>query len=120
MAATFAEKFEQALAEARRADPQFGLRTVARTLAEQDKQKTKTILRRLQKYRPKPGGGAAEVAPTEPTRREIEKAMGLTPDALAPEPDLMDDLAARTREAKDFAAFRAFLSAVRDTDEAVA
>jgi hypothetical protein len=87
MARTFAEKFEEALAERRQAEPEWGLRTLARQLADGDPEKTKTILRRLQKYRPKPGrGGAGEVAPTEPTRREIERALGLPLDALKPEP----------------------------------
>src|SRR4029077_2076115 len=55
--------------------------------ADGDKEKAETIRRRLNKYRPPKGGGAAAVKPTEPTRREIEKAMGLEQDALAPEQD---------------------------------
>lgn len=82
---TFGEKFEDALREARERDPQYGLRTLARSLAKDDAKNTKTILRRLQKYRPKPGGGAAEVTPTEPTRREIERHMGLEVDSLRPD-----------------------------------
>lgn len=108
MGKTFAEKFEEAIQERRQAEPGWGLRTLARQLANNDPEKTKTILRRLQKYRPKPGrGGAGEVAPTEPTRREIERALGLEVDALAPEPDLNDHLATRAREAKEAAAYRA-------------
>ncbi len=87
MAATFAEKFEQALQERRQEDPNYGLRTIARKLADNDPHQTEIIRRRLNKYRPKPSnGGAAKVAPTEPTRREIEDAMGLDQDALKPEP----------------------------------
>lgn len=85
MAATFADKFEKALAEKREKDPAYGLRTLARKLAKDDPRQTEIIRRRLNKYRPKPGGGA-EVAPTEPTRREIEKAMGLRRDTLKPDP----------------------------------
>lgn len=86
MPATFAEKFEQALAEKRDQEPGYGLRTLARELADDDPHQMEIIRRRLNKYRPKPGsGGAAEVAPTEPTRREIEDALGLERDALAPD-----------------------------------
>jgi hypothetical protein len=97
MGASFAEKFEEALDARRESDPGYGLRTLARRLADGDPEKTKTILRRLQKYRPKPGrGGAGEVAPTAPTRWEIEDAMGLRRDELAP--DLDQALVARLRE----------------------
>lgn len=114
MATTFAEKFEQALTEKRVTEPGFGLRTLARQLADGDPEKTKTILRRLQKYRPKPGrGGAGEVSPTSPTRREIERALGLELDALAPEGDLNGDLAARVREARQLAAFRTLMEEMR-------
>jgi hypothetical protein len=66
---TFAEKFEEALAERRQAEPGYGLRTLARQLADGDPEKTKTILRRLQKYRPKArawwrGRGRADRADT--------------------------------------------------------
>jgi len=88
MAETFAEKFERALEEKRREIPGYGLRTLARLLAKDDPKNTEIIRRRLNKYRPKPGsGGAAEVAPTEPSRHEIEAAMGLERDALRPEAD---------------------------------
>ncbi len=87
MATTFAEKFEQALEEKRQTEPGYGLRTLARELAKGDPTKVETIRRRLNKYRPKNGGGAAEVAPTPPTRNEIEGALGLERDALAPERD---------------------------------
>lgn len=86
MAATFAEKFEQALEARRQTDPGFGVRTLARKLADGDPARVETIRRRLNKYRPKPGGGAAEVAPTEPTRHEIEAALGIPADGLKPEP----------------------------------
>lgn len=83
MGYTFAEKFEAALAERREREPGFGLRTLARTLAR-DESEVETIRRRLHKYRPKPNrGGAGEVAPTAPTRWEIEEALGLERDALA-------------------------------------
>jgi hypothetical protein len=88
---TFADKFEQALQDAKQRDPQFGLRTLARTLAKDDPKQLEIVRRRLHKYRPKNGGGGAEVAPTETTRHEIEDAMGLDRDALAPD---VDDLAA--------------------------
>lgn len=95
MAQTFAEKFEEALAQKRSKDSTYGLRTLARKLAKDDPEAIETIRRRLNKYRPKPGrGGAGEVAPTEPTRREIEKAMGLKRDALAPDKDLVAALSA--------------------------
>lgn len=97
MGSTFGEKFEEALGEKRAADPQYGLRTLARHLADGDPAKAETIRRRLNKYRPPKGGGAAEVKPTDPTRREIEKAMGLEVDALAPEPDAV---AAKTDDAE--------------------
>lgn len=87
MGSTFGEKFEQALAEKRQADPGYGLRTLARALADGDVAKAETIRRRLNKYRPPKGGGAAEVKPTDPTRWEIERAMGLEQDTLAPAPD---------------------------------
>lgn len=95
MGQTFAEKFEKALEERRERDPGFGLRTLARNLAKGDPDRAETIRRRLNKYRPKPGnGGSAEVAPTEPSRREIERAMGLDVDALAPDKDAVAALAA--------------------------
>lgn len=114
MGATFAEKFEEALAERRQREPEFGLRTVARRIADGDPEKTKTILRRLQKYRPKPGrGGAGEVAPTPPTRREIERAMDLPEDSLAP--DLAGVLAARAAEAAKADAFDRIRSLLLET-----
>lgn len=85
MGYTFGEKFEAALAEKRAQDEKYGLRTLARKLADNDPHQTEIIRRRLNKYRPPKGGGAAEVAPTEPTRREIEDAMGLERDSLAPD-----------------------------------
>jgi hypothetical protein len=88
MAKTFAEKFEQALADKREQEPGYGLRTLARALAKDDAQQAEIIRRRLHKYRPpKNGGGAAEVKPTISTRREIEKALGVEIDSLAPDPD---------------------------------
>lgn len=90
MAATFAQKFEEALREAREAKPGFGLRTLARQMAKDDPKQTEIIRRRLNKYRPKPGGGAAEVTPTEPTRREIERELGLVMDSLKPDPVPVD------------------------------
>lgn len=89
MAGTFAEKFEQALADKREREPGYGLRTLARTLAKGDPDAIETIRRRLHKYRPPKGGGAAETKPTPPTRHEIEDAMGLERDALAPDKDLV-------------------------------
>lgn len=90
MGQTFAEKFEEALAERRESEPGYGLRTLARKLAKDDPEKIETIRRRLNKYRPKPSnGGAAQVAPTASTRREIEEAMGLEHDSLAPDQDLV-------------------------------
>lgn len=86
MAATFADKFEQALAEKREREPGYGLRTLARTLADNDPHQMEIVRRRLHKYRPPKGGGSAKVSPTEPTRREIEAALGLEVDALKPEP----------------------------------
>lgn len=86
---TFAEKFEEALAERKRVEPGYGLRTLARVLAQDDKTKIETIRRRLNKYRPRPGGGAAEVAPTPSTRREIEVAMGLEDGSLRPDQDAL-------------------------------
>lgn len=86
MAETFAEKFEQALEERRERDPDFGLRTLARKLAKDDPRQTEIIRRRLNKYRPPKGGGSAQVSPTQPTRHEIEDALGLPLDALKPEP----------------------------------
>ncbi len=85
---TFAEKFEEALERQKQADPDFGLRTLARKLAKDDPRNTETIRRRLHKYRPPKGGGTAEVAPTEPTRWEIEDALGLGRDSLAPDTPL--------------------------------
>lgn len=82
---TFAEKFEKALSEKKDADETYGLRTLARKMAKDDPRQAEIIRRRLHKYRPKNGGGAAEVAPSAPTRWEIEDAMGLERDALAPE-----------------------------------
>lgn len=93
MGTSFADKFEEALASKKQEDPSYGLRTLARELAGGDPQRMEVIRRRLNKYRPKPGGGAAEVAPTEPTRHDIEDAMGLDRDALAPD---VDPLAARS------------------------
>lgn len=90
MAQTFAEKFEEALAQKRSKDSTYGLRTLARKLAKDDPEKVETIRRRLNKYRPPKGGGAAEVKPTDPTRWEIEEAMGLERDALAPEQVLVN------------------------------
>lgn len=87
MAPTFAEKFEQALAERRAKDEFYGLRTLARTLADNDPHQTEIIRRRLNKYRPPKGGGSAQVTPTAPTRREIERAMGLDADSLEPDHD---------------------------------
>lgn len=85
MTGTFGEKFEQALEDKKKTEPGYGLRTLARKLAKDDPAKVEVIRRRLHKYRPKPGGGAAEVAPTEPTRHELEAAMGLERDALKPD-----------------------------------
>lgn len=100
MGRTFAEKFEEALEEKRRETPGWGLRTLARELADDDPDRAEVIRRRLNKYRPKPGsGGAAEVRPTEPTRREIENALGLETDSLAPDPDA---LAAHVDSERDF------------------
>lgn len=87
MGSAFADKFEAALTAKKQDDPNYGVRTLARDLAGGDKERIETIRRRLNKYRPKPGGGAAEVAPTEPTRHDIEVAMGLDRDSLAPEAD---------------------------------
>jgi hypothetical protein len=89
MAITFADKFEMALAEKRAEQDGYGLRTLARTLAKDDPKQTEIIRRRLNKYRPKkpPNAGPAEVTPTAPTRWEIEEAMGLERDALAPDLD---------------------------------
>lgn len=113
MGRTFAEKFEEALDAKRLAEPGYGLRTLARRIAKDDPQKTKTVLRRLQKYRPKPGGGAAEVSPTEPTRREIERAMDLQNDALKPdETDLLAALAPLKPEAEYLEALRPFAELV--------
>lgn len=85
MGTTFAEKFEEALAEKRKSDPTYGLRTLARDLANGEPEDIEVIRRRLYKYRPPKGGGAAEVAPTPPTRWEIEDALGLERDALRPD-----------------------------------
>lgn len=85
MPGTFGEKFEQALEEKKKTEPGYGLRTLARKLAQDDPAKVEIIRRRLHKYRPRPGGGAAEVTPTEPTRHELEAAMGLDQDALKPD-----------------------------------
>ena len=86
MADTFAEKFENALAEKRETDPNYGIRTLARKLAKDDPRQTEIIRRRLHKYRPPKGGGSAEVSPTDATRHEIEDALGVDHDALKPEP----------------------------------
>lgn len=86
MGKTFAEKFEEALEEIRDNDPSFGIRTIARRMSNGDRERIETIRRRLNKYRPKNGGSAGEVAPSPPTRREIEDAMGLPPDSLRPDP----------------------------------
>lgn len=117
---TFAEKFEEALEERRAADSNFGVKTVARKLADGDPKQTELIRRRLNKYRPRPGrGGAAESIPTEPTRREIEKALGLPVEALEPEPDLIDALTARARDARQAANWRQLIADLRDEIEAV-
>lgn len=79
---TFADKFEQALS-----DSGQSLRGLARKLARDDGE-VETIRRRLYKYRPRPGGGAAEVAPSDQTRWNIEEALGLQRDALAPDPEI--------------------------------
>jgi hypothetical protein len=116
MAGTFADKFEKALAERRAVDPKFGLRTLAKQLAKDDPARAETIRRRLNKYRPKPGGGAAEVAPTEPTRWEIEDALGLERDALKP-----DEVAAIAATASVFADLldAVFEAKLRETRETV-
>lgn len=109
MAATFAEKFEQALAERREREPEYGLRTLARTLADNDPDQMEIIRRRLHKYRPKkPGGGSAVkvVTPTDPTRHEIEDAMGLERDALAPERPSPEDVSAEAAFLADLAPLR--------------
>lgn len=80
---SFAEKFERALDEMRAARPGSGLRTIAMTLADDDPRRAETIRRRLQKYRPRPGG--AQKRPTASTRQEIERAMGLELNALQPD-----------------------------------
>ncbi len=86
---TFAQKFEEALAARKQREPGFGLRTLAREIADKPED-IETIRRRLHKYRPKPGkGGAGEVAPIDSTRREIERALGLEIGALAPDEDLV-------------------------------
>ncbi len=103
---TFAEKFQLAIEEKRQKEPNYGLRTVARILADGDKDKVEVIRRRLHKYRPKTPGGAA-IVPTEPTRREIEKAMGLEQDAL--KPDVNGDRAAARAQQEEFALFQALL-----------
>jgi hypothetical protein len=84
MAGTFAEKFEKALSDRKEQDPRYGLRTLARQLANDDGRQAEIIRRRLHKYRPPKGGGAA-IVPTAPTRWEIEDAMGLPRDALRPD-----------------------------------
>lgn len=89
MGKTFGEKFDEAIAERQRHEPTFGLRTLARILAKDDPHQTEIIRRRLMKYRPRPGGGAAEVRPTEPSRHDIEKAMGLERDSLRPDEDVV-------------------------------
>lgn len=86
MVESFGEKFEEALAEKKQANPTYGLRTLARDLADGDPHQTEIIRRRLNKYRPPKGGGNAKVSPTEPTRREIEAALGLEIDSLKPDP----------------------------------
>lgn len=78
---TFAQKFERALEERKEREPGYGLRTLARELATKPDD-VETIRRRLHKYRPRPGGGAAQVTPSTSTRWEIEKALGLERDAL--------------------------------------
>lgn len=103
MADTFAEKFERALEERREREPDFGLRTLARKLAKDDPRQTEIIRRRLNKYRPPKGGGSAEVSPTEPTRHEIEDALGVDRDALKPEPQ---PLAASAEFLRDIAPLR--------------
>lgn len=105
MGATFGEKFEQALAELQEKEPRYGLRTLARDIAKGDPDQAEIIRRRLYKYRPPKNGGGAALTPTEPTRREIEKAMGLKRDALKPD---KDTAAARADDLLDaLAPFRA-------------
>lgn len=85
MATTFADLFEAALAEKKLTDPKYGLRTLARELADEDREQTEFIRRRLNKYRnPRDGSGAAKVKPTAETREDIEDAMGLHRDSLKP------------------------------------
>lgn len=97
MGGTFGEKFEEALtdrkAQADRDGQQWGLRTLARELAGGDKTRTSSVLRQLHKYRPKKPGGGVQIVPTEPTRHDIEAALGLERDALKPDPT-DDDIAA--------------------------
>lgn len=114
MGQTFAEKFEEALEAKRLEDDRYGVRTVARIIAGDDRTSIETIRRRLNKYRPKPGGGAAETAPTPPSRWEIEHAMGLERDALAPEESLADVLAARAAEARKAAVMDALLDMLEE------
>lgn len=119
MGTTFGEKFEEALAERRERDPSYGVRTLARELAKGDPKKMETIRRRLNKYRPKPGGGAAEVSPTEPTRREIEAALELDPDTLKPDEDLIAALAPGHRESDYLEALRPFARMVAEDNALV-
>lgn len=126
MGTTFAEKFEEALEDRRQREPGFGVRTLARELATDeltgiaDPKKIETIRRRLNKYRPKPGGGAAEVAPTEPTRREIERHMRLDLDALKPDEDLVAALNVLTDEDIFLEALRPFAQLVASKSNAPA
>lgn len=84
---TFADKFDRALSAKKAADPGYGVRTIARAMAKGDPKRVETIRRLLNKYRPKVDGRPPEVSPTEPTRHEIEAAMGLELDSLKPDGD---------------------------------
>jgi hypothetical protein len=84
---TFADKFEQALNDKKASSPNYGIRTVARAMAKGDRDRVETIRRLLNKYRGKADGRKAEVTPSEPTRHEIEAAMGLERDSLKPDGD---------------------------------
>lgn len=104
MGKDFATKLNDAIAAKRETDPLYGLRTIARELAKGDKGKLETYRRQLYNYRPKTPGGAA-ATPKPETRHEIEDAMGLERDALAPDMDAV--LAARVRDMQAEAAVRA-------------
>lgn len=114
MGKTFAQKFEEALDARRLAEPGYGLRTLARALAKDDPRDTKTVLRRLQKYRPKRPGGGAEVAPTDPTRHEIESALGLKFDALRTDEDVIAALSPAKRLAEMENALRPLAALLKD------